>query len=227
MTGKKGLYHNVNKRRAAGKAPKKKGDTGYPSDESWEKSAQTAKEDGSDPCWSGYKQVGTKKKGGKQVPNCVPEDRVVMTSSYSEEIVEGEILNVQNGRVEILSHYGIKHVPVSAMKLEGYDWVNEDGSDIELDEYVVFDDYTGEILDEKKDVKLTKKHKSKEGGLTDAGRKKYNRETGSNLKRPQPKGGKRRTSYCARSKGQQDDHSIDCRKDPDKRICKARKRWNC
>ena len=26
-----------------------------------------------DPCWKGYKQVGMKKKGGKEVPNCVPE----------------------------------------------------------------------------------------------------------------------------------------------------------
>ena len=25
------------------------------------------------PCWKGYKPVGTKKKGGKTVPNCVPE----------------------------------------------------------------------------------------------------------------------------------------------------------
>jgi hypothetical protein len=24
------------------------------------------------PCWSGYKQIGMKKKGGKSVPNCVP-----------------------------------------------------------------------------------------------------------------------------------------------------------
>lgn len=41
----KGLYHNVNKRRKEGKSPKKRGDAGYPSDEAWEKSAQTAKED--------------------------------------------------------------------------------------------------------------------------------------------------------------------------------------
>lgn len=27
-----------------------------------------------DPCWKGYKMVGTKKKGGKEVPNCVPEE---------------------------------------------------------------------------------------------------------------------------------------------------------
>jgi hypothetical protein len=26
-----------------------------------------------DPCWNGYEQEGTKKKGGKTVPNCVPE----------------------------------------------------------------------------------------------------------------------------------------------------------
>jgi hypothetical protein len=24
------------------------------------------------PCWKGYKPVGTKKKGGRTVPNCVP-----------------------------------------------------------------------------------------------------------------------------------------------------------
>lgn len=27
-----------------------------------------------DPCWKGYKQIGMKKKGQKQVPNCVPEE---------------------------------------------------------------------------------------------------------------------------------------------------------
>lgn len=25
-----------------------------------------------DPCWSGYHMVGTKKKNGREVPNCVP-----------------------------------------------------------------------------------------------------------------------------------------------------------
>ena len=27
-------------------------------------------------CWTGYKQVGMKKKGNKQVPNCVPEENI-------------------------------------------------------------------------------------------------------------------------------------------------------
>jgi hypothetical protein len=26
-----------------------------------------------DPCWKGYEMVGMKKKGGRKVPNCVPE----------------------------------------------------------------------------------------------------------------------------------------------------------
>ena len=27
-----------------------------------------------DPCWKGYRMLGTKKKGDKEVPNCVPEE---------------------------------------------------------------------------------------------------------------------------------------------------------
>lgn len=34
------------------------------------------------PCWKGYKPVGTKKKGGKTVPNCVPED---FDAEYDDE----------------------------------------------------------------------------------------------------------------------------------------------
>ena len=35
------------------------------------------KKDLQDACWTGYKQVGMKNKGGKQVPNCVPESMSV------------------------------------------------------------------------------------------------------------------------------------------------------
>ncbi len=34
---------------------------------------ETPKTKQDDPCWDGYEQVGTKTKGGKKVPNCVPE----------------------------------------------------------------------------------------------------------------------------------------------------------
>jgi len=69
--------------------------------------------------------------------------------------------------------------------------------------------------------------KSKAGGLTAKGRRMINKRTGSKLKAPQPGGGKRKKSYCARSAGQMRMHNVNCSKTPEKRICKARRRWKC
>ena len=69
---------------------------------------------------------------------------------------------------------------------------------------------------------------AKEGaGMTAAGRAAYNRQTGGNLKAPQPGGGKRKKSFCARSLGQIKKFKIDCKKTPKKRACAARRRWKC
>lgn len=47
-----------------------------------------------------------------------------------------------------------------------------------------------------------KKGKNPEGGLNETGRKSYEKENpGSNLKAPQPEGGSRKDSFCARMKG--------------------------
>ncbi|MBB6609570.1 hypothetical protein H7F15_00835 [Pontibacter sp. Tf4] len=35
----------------------------------------SSKSGSEDPCWKGYEQVGMKNKDGKQVPNCVPENK--------------------------------------------------------------------------------------------------------------------------------------------------------
>lgn len=51
----------------------------------------------------------------------------------------------------------------------------------------------------KKQVNLTKKHKDPQGGLSAAGRAKYNRETGSNLKAPVK--GRPKNAEEARRKG--------------------------
>ena len=55
----------------------------------------------------------------------------------------------------------------------------------------------------KKKVSLSigRGEKSKTGGLTKKGRDKYNRATGSHLKAPQPGGGARKRSFCARMRG--------------------------
>ena len=72
-------------------------------------------------------------------------------------------------------------------------------------------------------------------GMSPAAVKAYRRENpGSKLKtavtgdpKPGSKDAKRRKSFCARSKGQQDMHNISCSKTPDKPVCKARRRWKC
>lgn len=53
----------------------------------------------------------------------------------------------------------------------------------------------------KKGVSLRKEHKNPEGGLSAKGRAYYNAKTGSNLKAPQPEGGPRKKSFCARMSG--------------------------
>jgi len=58
-------------------------------------------------------------------------------------------------------------------------------------------------------------------GLTQKGREKYNRETGSNLKAPQPKGGARRDSFCARM------GSVAEKSEKGSRSRASMKRWNC
>tara|TARA_R100000773_G_C4211334_1_gene110842 strand:+ start:956 stop:1357 length:402 start_codon:yes stop_codon:yes gene_type:complete len=69
--------------------------------------------------------------------------------------------------------------------------------------------------------------KSRSGGLTAKGRGMINRRTGSKLKAPQPGGGPRKRSFCARNKGQIKKFNINCRKTPKKRACLARKKWKC
>jgi hypothetical protein len=46
-----------------------------------------------------------------------------------------------------------------------------------------------------------KEGKAPSGGLNAKGRASYNRETGGNLKAPQPEGGARKKSFCARMSG--------------------------
>lgn len=59
-------------------------------------------------------------------------------------------------------------------------------------------------------------------GLTAKGRAKYNRETGSNLKAPQPQGGSRKDSFCARMSG-----VVEHSKGDAPRAKASLKRWNC
>tara|TARA_Y100000591_G_scaffold242557_1_gene213282 strand:+ start:410 stop:724 length:315 start_codon:yes stop_codon:yes gene_type:complete len=72
--------------------------------------------------------------------------------------------------------------------------------------------------------------KNKEGGLNEKGRKSYERENpGSDLKAPTKKvGNPRRTSFCKRMKGMKKKlTSAKTARDPDSRINKSLRAWNC
>ena len=77
--------------------------------------------------------------------------------------------------------------------------------------------------------------KNDEGGLNEKGRKSYEKANpGSDLKAPvtqkNPKGKakKRRSSFCARMKGMKKKRTgKDTANDPDSRINKSLRKWNC
>tara|TARA_R110002020_G_scaffold471593_1_gene698826 strand:- start:1858 stop:2328 length:471 start_codon:yes stop_codon:yes gene_type:complete len=71
--------------------------------------------------------------------------------------------------------------------------------------------------------------KNKSGGLNEKGRKSYERENpGSNLKAPQPEGGSRKKSFCARMGGMKKKlTSSKTANDPNSRINKSLKKWKC
>jgi len=150
---KKGLWDNIHAKRKRGEKPAKPGDKDYPKTLNVEGLKQARKNVGADKCWDGYKAKGTKKKGGKEVPNCVKE---------------------------------------------GAAWTKKSG-------------------------------KNPEGGLNEKGRKSYERDNpGSDLKAPQPEGGSRKKSFCARMGGMKKKlTSAKTANDPDSRINKSLRKWKC
>ena len=155
---KKGLWDNIHAKRKRGEKPAKPGDKDYPKTLNVEGLEKARKNVGADKCWDGYKAKGTKKKGGKEVPNCVKEDGVN----------------------------------------EGAAWTKKAG-------------------------------KNPEGGLNEKGRKSYEKANpGSDLKAPQPEGGSRKKSFCARMGGMKKKlTSAKTANDPDSRINKALRKWKC
>jgi len=192
-------------------------------------------------CWVGYKQVGMKKKGDKVVPNCVKEEELNEIHKQGHSPHE-----VPSGDIKKLVKKAVKRIDTDA---DG-DVDNNDKAKGELGEFIPgvgnkrlysmtrpktakesFSDWRTEL-----DEDWQKVNKSdKTDGMSPAAVKAYRRENpGSKLKtavtgdpKPGSKDAKRRKSFCSRSKGQQDMHNIDCSKDPDKAICKARRRWKC
>lgn len=71
--------------------------------------------------------------------------------------------------------------------------------------------------------------KNSKGGLNEKGRRSYEAENpGSNLKAPQPGGGKRRNAFCKRMCGMKAKRtSGKTANDPNSRINKSLRAWKC
>jgi hypothetical protein len=78
-----------------------------------------------------------------------------------------------------------------------------------------------------------KEGKNPKGGLNAKGRASYNKATGGNLKPPAPnpktkKDAGRRKSFCARMQGMKDKLTSEkTKRDPDSRINKSLRAWQC
>ena len=78
---KDGLWDNIHQKRkrmkaGSGEKKAKPGDKDYPKTLNVEGMKQARKNVGADTCWDGYKAKGTKKKNGREVPNCVKEEEI-------------------------------------------------------------------------------------------------------------------------------------------------------
>ena len=74
-------------------------------------------------------------------------------------------------------------------------------------------------------VSLRASDKSAKGGLSESGRRRINKLTGSNLKAPQPGGGPRKRSFCARMSGNKGPMK-DSKGRPTRKAL-ALRRWKC
>ena len=192
-------------------------------------------------CWVGYKQVGMKKKGDKVVPNCVKEEELNEIHKQAHTPHEVPSTNLKK-----LVKKAVTRIDTDA---DG-DVDHNDKAKGELGEFVPgvgnkrlysttrpktakesFSNWREELGEDWQKVNKG----DKTDGMSQKAVNAYRRENpGSKLKtavtgdpKPGSKDAKRRESFCSRSKGQQDMHNIDCSKDPDKAICKARRRWKC
>jgi len=93
IEGKDGLWDNIRQKKArmkagSGEKKAKPGDKDYPKTLNVEGLEKARKNVGASTCWDGYKAKGTKKKGGKEVPNCVKEASAVLDANTAIRNVE-------------------------------------------------------------------------------------------------------------------------------------------
>ena len=172
-------------------------------------------------CWKGYEKKGTQTLFGKTYNRCVKAEGY---SNWRQELLEQSRPSAsgpQLGGWKIGGPVGQHLAKPKPKPQSNLDKIRAAG-----------DKYGKKVFGE--DWQSANK-KDRTDGMGKEAIKKYREENpNSKLKsavtgdpKPGSEDANRRAAYCRRSKGQQDMHNIDCSKDPDKAICKARRRWKC
>ncbi len=76
------------------------------------------------PCWKGYKQVGMKNKGGRQVPNCVPTESVVKEGRSVKSIQTDYFKTIDTIQKELALYKKHKDTPQAKKHVENLKKLN-------------------------------------------------------------------------------------------------------
>ena len=77
------------------------------------------------PCWKGYKQIGMKDKGGKQVPNCVPNESIVKEGRSIKKIQTDYAKAVEAIQNELVLYKQHKDTPNAKKHVENLKKLND------------------------------------------------------------------------------------------------------
>ena len=184
-----------------------------------------------DECWKTHKKVGMKKKGGKMVPDCRPKNEEVVLEADKKEKGSGSKDACYH---KVMARYSVwpsayaSGALVKCRRKGAANWGNS--SKKEEVEYV----------DEAKSAAWQRKEGKREsGGLNQKGVDSYRAANpGSKLKtavttkpsklKKGSKSASRRKSFCARMGGMKKKlTSAKTANDPDSRINKSLRKWNC
>ena len=149
-------------------------------------------------CWKGYEKKGMKTMFGKRYPNCVKKEEVEQVTEKHDTPKNVKGIAKELDKAVEMHKSQAKRLRKAGVS-EGAAWTKKEG-------------------------------KNKSGGLNEKGRKSYERENpGSDLKAPSKKvGNPRRKSFCARMKGMKKKlTSAKTANDPNSRINKSLRAWNC
>jgi hypothetical protein len=202
-------------------------------------------------CWAGYEKKGMKTMFGKRYPNCVKKE------SIDEYIAKGEcpecggLMVAEDQLVEekdacyhkVKSRYSVwpsayaSGALVKCRKAGAANWGNKTKQ--EGTQLISFKAFIAEAALDEVAAWQRKEGKNPEGGLNRKGIESYRRENpGSKLSmavttkpsklKPGSKAANRRKSFCARMGGMKKRlTSAETARDPDSRINKALRKWNC